>query len=229
MISIAWNTRRPFNPYPIKNCKHPARGLEKNCMLDRKLVGCVVAVFMAVFSGAIAAATVNGTVDAFNPVATDMGAFGPGAYTIAASGTISLAGAVGGNPNFDVSAAGIPVGVAGVTYPGYEYFNPDGSSQDNQNVSPYGPGGSTINLGALMGKIVNPNSPGAWFLVGQGTSFVLTELSSIFLLVNDTYYQNNSGAFGVSISQVPLPAAVWLFGSALFGLVAVARRRAVVA
>ena len=32
-----------------------------------------------------------------------------------------------------------------------------------------------------------------------------------------------------AVSQVPIPAAAWLFGSALFGLVAVARRRAAVA
>ena len=36
--------------------------------------------------------------------------------------------------------------------------------------------------------------------------------------------QNTSGWFSNSISPVPLPAAAWLFGSALIGLLAVARR-----
>jgi hypothetical protein len=33
------------------------------------------------------------------------------------------------------------------------------------------------------------------------------------------------GQYGIEISQVPVPAAVWLFGSGLIGLVGVARRR----
>jgi hypothetical protein len=31
--------------------------------------------------------------------------------------------------------------------------------------------------------------------------------------------------YGIEISQVPLPAAVWLFGSGLLGLVGIARRK----
>jgi len=33
------------------------------------------------------------------------------------------------------------------------------------------------------------------------------------------------GMYGIEISQVPVPAAVWLFGSGLIGFVGVARRR----
>ena len=33
------------------------------------------------------------------------------------------------------------------------------------------------------------------------------------------------GQYGIEISQVPVPAAVWLFGSGLIGFVGVARRR----
>jgi hypothetical protein len=35
------------------------------------------------------------------------------------------------------------------------------------------------------------------------------------------------GMYGIEISQVPLPAAVWLFGSGLLGLIGIARRKAV--
>ena len=53
---------------------------------------------------------------------------------------------------------------------------------------------------------------------------------------NDLYTGNYTGQNGantfnltsLNISAVPLPAAAWLFGSALIGLVAVARRKAVV-
>ena len=33
------------------------------------------------------------------------------------------------------------------------------------------------------------------------------------------------GQYGIEISQVPVPAAVWLFGSGLIGLVGIARRK----
>jgi hypothetical protein len=33
------------------------------------------------------------------------------------------------------------------------------------------------------------------------------------------------GMYGIEISQVPLPAAVWLFGSGLLGMIGIARRK----
>lgn len=33
------------------------------------------------------------------------------------------------------------------------------------------------------------------------------------------------GQYGIEVSQIPVPAAVWLFGSGLLGLVGIARRR----
>jgi len=33
------------------------------------------------------------------------------------------------------------------------------------------------------------------------------------------------GMYGIEISQVPLPAAVWLFGSGLLGLIGIAKRK----
>jgi hypothetical protein len=33
------------------------------------------------------------------------------------------------------------------------------------------------------------------------------------------------GMYGIEISQVPLPAAVWLFGSGLIGLIGISRRK----
>jgi hypothetical protein len=41
----------------------------------------------------------------------------------------------------------------------------------------------------------------------------------------NSYLKGNLEMFTVQISQVPVPPAVWLFGSGLIGLIAVARRR----
>jgi hypothetical protein len=46
------------------------------------------------------------------------------------------------------------------------------------------------------------------------------------LLIDNVIQHNNSSIFTMTAtSAVPLPAAVWLFGSGLFGLIAVARRK----
>ena len=69
----------------------------------------------------------------------------------------------------------------------------------------------------LLGSLNAPGSftfdatPGEYFVsffgeAGASTSYVM---------------------YGIEISQVPLPAAVWLFGSGLLGLIGIARRKAV--
>ena len=42
--------------------------------------------------------------------------------------------------------------------------------------------------------------------------------------IDDGYYMT-FGIDGVSLSPVPLPPALWLFGSGLLGLIGIARRR----
>ena len=48
-----------------------------------------------------------------------------------------------------------------------------------------------------------------------------------FFVGDPDFYSDNSGELEVefSISAVPIPAAAWLFGSALIGLVAIKRRK----
>ena len=44
-------------------------------------------------------------------------------------------------------------------------------------------------------------------------------------VVSNTFTQNNAGSHLVRVSAVPVPAAAWLFGSGLLGLIAMARRK----
>ena len=70
----------------------------------------------------------------------------------------------------------------------------------------------------LLGSITAPGSfmfnatPGSYFVSFFGIADVSTSLQL--------------GQYGIDISQVPVPAAAWLFGSGLIGLVVVARRKA---
>ena len=107
----------------------------------------------------------------------------------------------------------------------------------------------------IIGITANaPSVGGVWTASGSYTLGLIlpganTELSSALLAPQDDIYGNPIGsftstsapagfepfvgtAFGdfrfAAASAVPVPAAVWLFGSGLFGLLGVARRRKVV-
>ena len=41
-----------------------------------------------------------------------------------------------------------------------------------------------------------------------------------------SFSANNASFYSMSVAAVPVPAAVWLFGSGLIGLIGVARRKA---
>ena len=62
-------------------------------------------------------------------------------------------------------------------------------------------------------------------MIGFGTTFTAPEAGSLYLGINEWFAENNSGAFQVTIEPVPVPAAVWLFGSGLIGLIGIARRK----
>lgn len=47
---------------------------------------------------------------------------------------------------------------------------------------------------------------------------------SLYLGINEWFASNNSGAFQVTIDPVLIPAAVWLFGSGLVGLVGIRKK-----
>lgn len=66
---------------------------------------------------------------------------------------------------------------------------------------------------------VNPFSFDGQFVAGNVYELMLS--SSSF----DSDYYNESWQFDLTTSAVPVPAAVWLFGSGLLGLIGVARRK----
>lgn len=65
-----------------------------------------------------------------------------------------------------------------------------------------------------------PGASDAWYF-GMDTGF--QHITADY--VNYYAWAVQSGDFGVAVSAVPIPAAVWLFGSGLIGLIGVARRR----
>ena len=69
-------------------------------------------------------------------------------------------------------------------------------------------------LGGLMapGSFTFNATPGSYFVSFFGAADISTSLQL--------------GQYGIHISQVPVPAAAWLFGSGLIGLAFVARRKA---
>jgi len=84
------------------------------------------------------------------------------------------------------------------------------------------PAGSPIASGSSSGGLAGASFPGVSFLAD--------------LMINTTYTVRTAFSFGIngtgvtanattSVSAVPVPAAVWLFGSGLIGLVGVARRK----
>lgn len=95
-------------------------------------------------------------------------------------------------------------------------------------------GGSTLYVSLLQDGIkifgfdtwdflvdgVNPFNYSGQFSVGSNYELVL------FSSTYDSYYYNEKWQFNLATTPaVPVPAAVWLFGSGLLGLVGVARRK----
>ena len=71
---------------------------------------------------------------------------------------------------------------------------------------------------SVTGAALNDNGSGGW----DGT---LAAAGNVGPEWGDFNTQQYSEIFNVTVSAVPVPAAVWLFGSGLLGLVGVARRR----
>jgi hypothetical protein len=123
---------------------------------------------------------------------------------------------------------------------------PEGNVVGTIDGSPVGTGGVTANLDSfsavngffvvegwtldLSSLLVNGPATGATFLnlsgagVLTGHGFEATEAIWTFSAENATSYSMKVTAEG--IPAVPVPAAIWLFGSGLLGLVGVARRKA---
>lgn len=104
----------------------------------------------------------------------------------------------------------------------------------------------TINTDPLLGFIINPFNPvdnvldiGGWQLdltslnIDDQSAEVLTLSGAGVLSGNGestaatwTFSSQSESSYSMSITAVPVPAAVWLFGSGLIGLVGLARKKA---
>jgi hypothetical protein len=72
------------------------------------------------------------TVFAVDSSPTDLGLFNAGTYGITGSGEVDLVGPVGSG--FDILPDGHPATT--VTFPGYSYFNPNGSTKPTEISAP---------------------------------------------------------------------------------------------
>ena len=156
----------------------------------------------------------------------DLGSFSAGTYLLTGSGLIDLCG----NGTFTMKPDGTPN--TSVTCGNYgSYFNPNGSFSADGN---FGRAGGNAKIGALIGTLNagaflgnNPSAAQAadWFLVGYSTSVTLSSSGHIFAGINDTYHPNNTGAFDISVQQIPEPGTYALMAAGLALLGASARRR----
>lgn len=118
----------------------------------------------------------------------------------------------------------------------------DGSPSQLSTVNPFAANTSAFDPNALSANIMaNPavggggDYPGELFQWNAGNEIPADGTSSVLFLTSDleptfrwaeTESPGGFGAAGDVPSAVPVPAAVWLFGSALLGLIGVARRKA---
>ena len=96
----------------------------------------------------------------------------------------------------------------------------------SDNGTSYGPAGGAGTVNMLFDWSVNANIPvtSDWDVTATGTSAVVT-VNSVTITALSPAFPGFHPAFNGTLNQVPVPAAVWLMGSGLLGLVGVARRR----
>jgi hypothetical protein len=175
---------------------------------------CALALLAA--AGLASATSVSSTGSGATGTLTDLGLFAAGTYQLTGSGVVDLVG----DSSFLINPDGTPF--APVTTAGYGYFNPNGSYLADGN---YGAAGANAKIGALIGSFsATPASAADWFLIGASDTLTLSAAGHIYASVNDTYHDNDSGAFKVDVSAVPEPAPLMLIlgGLAVF---AIQRRR----
>ncbi len=116
----------------------------------------------------------------------------------------------------DVTVFDVDAGLALAYYADTAFFFYDTSDYYVTLAS----GTKQIKLGADTGFVLALNDSGNW----------ITDTNIDKLSVNSDFYNitfDASGtALGVDLQPVPIPAAVWLFGTGLIGLAGIARRRA---
>ncbi len=151
------------------------------------------------------------------------------------NGSFGITGALGTNAGLSDSLADVTEITLSTVY------GTEGSTGDTSNVNMFstGAGGSTESLsGALSGNT---------FFAVEGWSFSLTSLAVVdqkagLLNLEGTGVLSGAGyddtnatwtlsttsldSYSLEVAAVPVPAAVWLFGTGLLGLVGIARRKA---
>lgn len=144
-------------------------------------------------------------------------------YTVTASGVADLY--VGFNGlGLTFTADGKPTYAFAAPYAS---FYPNGLDYDpSVGPSNHGLGGAGRLMGQLLGSFTAaPSSPADYFVIGLGTTFTATSSGSLYALVNDTYYNDNSATgYSVLLSAVPEPGAYGLMAAGL-GLMSLAVRR----
>lgn len=119
---------------------------------------------------------------------------------------------------------GTPTGTFATTI---DFFTPDGSggvlasvSLSDDVTSFFSYGGWQLNLDSLI--VASDTKAGFLHLTGtglvSGNGYDATNATWSFSA-------NDATAYSMSVTAVPVPAAVWLFGSGLLGLIGMARRK----
>jgi hypothetical protein len=178
----------------------------------------VAAVTLSAFSMGAFATSVSPAGSGATGVLTDLGSFAAGTYNITATGIVDLVG----NGSFRMRPNGLPE--TSVTAGGYSYFNPNGSDHAD-GATNYGAAGAGVLIGALIGTFTDTPTTADWFLIGYSKQVTLGIAGHIYASVNDTFHNNNTGHFDVTVTAVPEPEtyAMLLAGLGLMG--AVARRK----
>ena len=96
----------------------------------------------------------------------------------------------------------------------------------SDNGSSYGPAGGAGTVNMLFDWSANTNIPvtSDWDVQATGSTAVVT-VNAATITAGSPAFPGFHPAFTGNLTQVPVPAAVWLMGSGLLGLVGVARRR----
>ena len=96
----------------------------------------------------------------------------------------------------------------------------------SDNGASYGPAGGAGTQNMTFSWSANPTIPvtSDWDVMATGTSAVVT-VNAATILATSSAFPGFHPSFSGDLTQVPVPAAVWLMGSGLLGLVGVARRR----
>ncbi len=137
------------------------------------------------------------------------------------------------NPNnawsFNFSSGNFSMDGGTLTAGGFSYLPASGTLADNGN------GTYTASYSFGFGPAPAVATTTTWDITQTGNSIILTTLDTELDGINGTSFTNIFGTVSpvmdgtASVSAVPVPAAVWLFGSGLMGLVGVARKRKVAA